>query len=284
MRSRRLRWLLFVVPVAIALVLGLAAANRFAGPFPPRTITIATGREEGAYYAFATEYQKLIARQGFRLKIVPGAGSVETLERLKAGEVMVGLVQAGTASATDAESLVSLASLFYEPLWVFRHKSVRASNLSDLRGRRLAVGEEGSGARMLALQLLRDNDVTTANSTLLALGPADAEAALAAGRIDAGLFVMAPSAPIVLKLLRRTDVELMSERRARARTVPGIPMPQPYRQTSARARASSQAHQPRRAAGRSDEDARGGSDRVVVIRVARAGPSRPVRPWSRVLL
>ena len=48
MRSRRLRWLLFVVPVAIALALGLAAANRFAGPFPPRTITIATGREEGA--------------------------------------------------------------------------------------------------------------------------------------------------------------------------------------------------------------------------------------------
>ena len=57
--------------------------------------------------------------------------------------------------------------------------------------------------------------------------------------------------------------------------------PQPQ-QTSAHARARSHAQRPRRAAGRSDEDARGGSDRVVVIRVARAGPSRPVRPWSRV--
>jgi TRAP transporter TAXI family solute receptor len=177
---------------------------------------MATGREDGAYYAFATEYQKLIARQGFRLRIVPGAGSVETLERLKAGEAMAGFVQAGTASASDAESLVSLASLFHEPLWVFHRKDVRVNDLSDLRGRQLAVGEEGSGARMLALQLLRDNDVTAANSTLLPLGPAEAEAALAAGRVDAALFVMAPSAPLVPKLLRRTDIELMSERRARA--------------------------------------------------------------------
>ena len=47
---------------------------------------------------------------------------MEALERLKAGEVMVGLAQAGPASASDAESLVSLASLFYEPLWVFHRK------------------------------------------------------------------------------------------------------------------------------------------------------------------
>ena len=216
MPSRRLRWLVFVVPVAIALLLGLAAANRFAGPFPPRTIRIATGREQGAYYAFATEYQKLIARQGFRLEIVPGAGSVQTLERLKAGEVTVGLVQAGTIPASDAEGLVSLASLFHEPLWVFHRKSAHVGYLSDLRGGRLAVGEEGSGTRVLALQLLRDNDVTAENSTLLALGPAEGEAALAAGRVDAAFFVMAPSAPLVLELLGRPDLELMSERRARA--------------------------------------------------------------------
>ena len=215
-RSRRLRWLVFLVPVLVALLLGLAAANRFAGPFPPRTIKIATGREEGAYYAFATEYQKLIARQGFRLVIVPGAGSVQTLERLKAGDVTIGLLQAGTTSASDAESLVALASLFHEPLWVFHHKSLRVTHLSDLRGRRLAVGEEGSGTRLLALQVLRDNDVTDATATLLSLGPAEAEAALAAGRVDAAILVMAPSAPLVLKLLRRPDVELMSERRARA--------------------------------------------------------------------
>jgi hypothetical protein len=198
--------------VVVALTSGLVVANRFAGPLPPRTLTMSTGREDGAYYQIATEYRRLLARQGFRLTLRPGAGSVQTLQRLAAGEVDVGFVQGGTSGGRH-ERLTSLGSLFYEPLWVFHRKAIRLGYLSDLKGRRLAVGEEGSGTRALVLQLLRDSGVTGSNSTLLGLPNREAEVALVQGRVDAACFVISPRAELVLRLLRDPGIELMSERR-----------------------------------------------------------------------
>lgn len=217
--GKRLAYLVLVVTLALAVAAGLAAANHFKGPLPPRQIVISTGREGGAYYEFAREYQHLLSREGFTLEIRPGPGSIATLERLAAGEATVGFVQGGAAQSVDATRLRALATVFYEPLWVFRRTTPPpVTYFSDLRGRRLAVGEEGSGTRLLALQLLAENGVTPVNTTLLPLTNVEAEAALAAGRVDAAFFVLAPRAQSVLRLLRRPDLELMSERRVLAFT------------------------------------------------------------------
>jgi TRAP-type uncharacterized transport system substrate-binding protein len=200
------------VTVAVALLLGLLVANRFAGPLPPRRLVIATGREDGAYYRYALEYQRVLASQGFQLDIRTGPGSVATLQWLTAGDVDAGFVQGGTAPA-DTAGVTALGSVFYEPLWMFYRKDLRVSYLSDLRGRRLAVGEDGSGTLQLALRLLSDNDVTDANTRLLRLGGQAAETALASGEIDAAFFVVAPRADVVHRLLANRDIELMSERR-----------------------------------------------------------------------
>lgn len=198
--------------VVVALVLGALVANRFAGPLPPRRLVISVGREDGAYYGYALEYQRILASQGFRLDVEPGPGSVATLRRLAAEEVDAGFVQGGTAP-TEAGSVTALGSLFYEPLWIFYRKALRVSYLSQLRGRRLAVGEEGSGTRELVLRLLSDNDVTGGNTRLLALGGTDAETALMSGDIDAAFFVIAPRAELIHRLFANPAVELMSERR-----------------------------------------------------------------------
>ena len=185
------------LPVLVALTVGVAAVNRFAGPLPPRTFSMSTGREGGAYHQFALEYRRLLARQGFTLVIEPGPGSVETVRRLRRGEVTVGFVQGGTADDSDAEQLVSLASVFYEPLWIFHRRSLRVTSLGELRGRRVAAGEEGSGTRALALQLLAASRVTPQNTDVLALTNDDAEARLRDGRIDAAIFVISPRAAVV---------------------------------------------------------------------------------------
>src|SRR5262249_21539794 len=206
------------LPLLLALAVGLHAVNRFAGPLPPRTFSISTGREGGAYHQFALEYRRLLARQGFTLVIEPGPGSVATLHRPRRGESPGGFVPGATAADADAEQLVSLASLFYEPLWIFHRRPLRVTSLGELRGRRVAAGEDGSGTRALALQLLADSQVTPQNTSLLALDNDEAEAQLRNGRIDAALFVASPRAQVVERLLRHPAVELMSERRHRAYT------------------------------------------------------------------
>jgi TRAP-type uncharacterized transport system substrate-binding protein len=53
--------------------------------------------------------------------------------------------------------LTSLASLYFEPLWVFHRSDLRLTRLTDLRGKRIAVGAEQSGTKAIAMQLLADN-------------------------------------------------------------------------------------------------------------------------------
>src|SRR6266446_8852631 len=211
--------LAYVIVPVLALALGVfAVLNRLVEPLPPRRVTFSAGRENGAYHTFAKEYARLAKADGFTVDILTGAGSVETLKRLASGQAMAGFVQGGTAEAAPTDGLLSLGSLYYEPVWLFHRRTQPLHGLPDLRGRRIQVGEEGSGIRPLAVRLLRDSGVTQQNSTLLALTSEGAAAALETGRIDAAFFIMAPSVPLVRHLLLSPAVSLWSVRRTIAYT------------------------------------------------------------------
>lgn len=215
MRAPRRQWFRGAVigfTLLVALGIGVAIANKFAGPLPPRRLVMSTGREDGAYYRHALKYRRVLAQQGFTLDIQPGPGSIATLQRLATGEVDVGFVQGGTAPS-DAGGVTALGSVFYEPLWIFYRKGLRVSYLSELRGRRLAVGEEGSGTRALVVRLLAANDVTPDNASLLPLGGVAAETALTSGRVDVAFFIVSPLADLVPRLLTNPEIALMTDRR-----------------------------------------------------------------------
>jgi len=201
--------------VTIAIIfLSFLIAYQFVDPPPPKEISMATGREGGGYYKFSLQYQKQLAEQGFHLEIQPTAGSIEVLQKLKSGEASIGLVQGGTAKEVEGiEGLQSLASLFYEPVWVFHRKDQPIQYLFELRGKRIAVGENGSGTKPLAMQLLNFNHVTPDNSSFLNLSSRKAAAKLAAGEIDAAFFVTSPKASVIAELLSNPEIELLSFRR-----------------------------------------------------------------------
>jgi TRAP transporter TAXI family solute receptor len=204
------------VPLAVLVLAGFALAYRYVDPAPPRKIRIAAGVEEGAYTASARRYARILARDGLTLEVVTTSGSVDNLRLLQAeqGGVNVAFVQGGTAPP-DAKDLMALASVFLEPLWVFVRADLRVRLLADLKRRRVAVGVEGSGTRMLALQLLQANGVTDP-VLFLPLGGRDAVNALLSGRVDAAMFVTARPVPMLEPLLRASTVRLLSMARADA--------------------------------------------------------------------
>jgi TRAP transporter TAXI family solute receptor len=202
--------------LALIVVLGFLVTYHFVEPPPPKTVRIATGSKEGAYYAFGQRYARLLARDGITLEVVSTAGSVENLDLLKRSEVSIALVQGGTATDADKEQLQSLGSLFLEPVWVFYRKQAPIKRLSDLKAKRVAVGAAGSGTYLLATQLLSADGVTDSNTTLLRENPAEAAPSLTEGKIDAVFFVASPEAPLVRKLLQEPAVALVSFERAPA--------------------------------------------------------------------
>src|SRR5919202_1052705 len=98
--------------LAIVIAIAFVATYQFVPPAPPKTVRLATGGRDGAYYAFAQRYAPSLARDGIRLDVVPTAGSVQNLELLKRGEVTLALVQGGAASGGDRQQLQSLGSVF----------------------------------------------------------------------------------------------------------------------------------------------------------------------------
>ena len=218
-KSRLTRWKAWGVLVLVLLLAG-AASPWLMAPQYPTHLVIATGRPDGAYYAFAEQYRDILARDGVTLEIRATAGSIENRKLLQAadGQVSLAFIQGGT-TPSGTTGLQALASLYREPLWVFTRGDAAFSRLTQLRGRRIAVGPEGSGTRAIAEMLLEQNGVKTgdaAGTTLVSLGGQDAAQALRNGDVDAAFFVVAPRAALVHDLLSDRRVHLMDFRRAAA--------------------------------------------------------------------
>ncbi len=202
--------------LALVVIIGFMVTYRYVGAPPPKVIRIATGAKNGAYYAFAQQYARLLKNDGIVLEVVSTAGSLENVELLKKGEVSLALVQGGSATADDKERLQSLGSLFLEPVWVFTRKQKSIKRLTDLKGKRMAVGAAGSGTYLLAVQLLAATGLTESNTTLVRADSAQAIALLSQGGIDAAFFVASPEAPIIHSLFEQLGLELLSFEQARA--------------------------------------------------------------------
>ncbi|MBL8669835.1 MAG: ABC transporter substrate-binding protein [Alphaproteobacteria bacterium] len=205
-------------PIVLLIVAGFVLTFRFVQPLPPSTIRMAAGAAGGAYAAAAQRYREILARDGITLEIVETKGAVENLKLLAAkdGGIDVALVQGGIGTAEAPEAIVSVASIFFEPIWVFVRGQRPTWRVAELVGRRIAIGPEGSGTRTAALQLLAANAIDSRNADLREIGGADAAAALREGSIDAAFFVSAKPSEAMLSLLRVPNVALLNFERAEA--------------------------------------------------------------------
>ena len=163
---------------------------------PPNSLTITSGPPGSSYERIAQRYRDILSSNGVTLKILPSGGSVENLSRLSDRKfgVDIGFVQTGPTINEKGAKLYSLGSISYQPLLIFYRSSAPVRLLSDLTGKRLAVGAVGSGTRTLAMTLLQTNGVSAdATTTFLDLDAESAAKALLEGQVD-GVFLMGDSA------------------------------------------------------------------------------------------
>lgn len=195
----------------------LLVAYQFIEPSPPRELTIATASKDGAYYSFAQRYKSKFADLGITLKVLETSGSVENLDLLSKGQVELAFLQGGIASSDDFPEIRGLASVYLEPLWIFARRDLPVNTLHDLKGRRVGIGEEGSGTRKITQQLLDDNQLTD-KLEMLPLGAKKGAQQLLQNEIDALFVVTRAGSEIVQNLLSDSRVDLISLRRTEAYT------------------------------------------------------------------
>jgi TRAP-type uncharacterized transport system substrate-binding protein len=205
---------------AVLVAAGLAFAWQFVDPAPPDTVTLATGDADGAYHAYGKRYQAILARQGINVELIETAGSPENLALLKDPEsgVQLGFLQSGLATRDD-EGLYSLASLYYEPLWLFAGDTEDADEpllVDEIADLRIAAGEPESGTRTIVRQLLAANGIQPADIALVDAEPDTSMDLLLDGEVDIAVLVAGPESPAVKALAAREGISARSMTRAPA--------------------------------------------------------------------
>ena len=207
-------------PTLLLIAAVCALAYWLVDPAPPRQVRLSTGQDNSAYEEFGKKYAATLARHGVKVGLQPSLGSQENLQRLNSGTTDIAFVQSGSTEHADAErhGLISLGSLFTEPVWLFLREDKAVTELTQLRGMKINLGPEGTGVPGLFRQLLAVNGVEPNELTVSALQNTPATVELLEGRIDGLVFSSAPEAPLIQMLLQTPGIRLFDFSQAEAYT------------------------------------------------------------------
>ena len=155
----------------------------------PRHVVLASGLKDGLYHQHSQRYKQILAREGVTVeeRLTGGAEENEQLLHNPKSGVDVAFMHGGIVRPQDRGNLTMLMALYYEPLWIFYRGPAMLTQLDELRGKQVAIGSPGSGARAFVEPLLAANGITGSNTRLSPLVNLEALRALQRGEIDAAL-------------------------------------------------------------------------------------------------
>ncbi len=208
-----LPWFLAFI-VTIFLVIWLW---RYIEPPPPREVCFAAGKKEGRYYKLAIRYSEALYKKGLVVNVIETDGTRENLKLLNDGLCDIGFAQGGVGSPEIFPNVRSLASLFYEPLWILLSKGSGVEYIGDLKGKKVSIGTINSGTYSLALKLLNLNGLNSSNTDLLTLDAKTAVDKLLKREIDA-VFIVISADSVLLRNFLKNGLEILDIKRVRAYT------------------------------------------------------------------
>ncbi|MBO6562990.1 MAG: TAXI family TRAP transporter solute-binding subunit [Nisaea sp.] len=154
----------FTFGIAAALVAGaaLVGATQGASAAEQKFITIGTGGVTGVYYPTGGAICRLVNKgrkeHGIRCSVESTGGSIYNINTIRAGELDMGVAQSdwqyhaynGTSKFADAGAFKDLRAVFSvhaEPVTILARRDAGVKNITDLKGKRLNIGNAGSGTR-----------------------------------------------------------------------------------------------------------------------------------------
>ena len=204
-------------PIILLIIGAFYFTAQFIQPSPKKEITIATGAKDGNYYKTALVYKNLLEKDNVKVNILTSEGSIDNIKILKENKADVAFIQNGTITSADTSNIKSLASIYYEPLWVFyRNEGYTVDYMIQFISKKIAVGTIGSGTKDLADKILKDNGINEQNSTILNYNTKEAKEKLEKGEIDVIFIVSSHNSEVVKELLADPKINLFSFKRARA--------------------------------------------------------------------
>jgi TRAP-type uncharacterized transport system substrate-binding protein len=200
------------VIAAIFCIAGISwLALEYFVPSPPSQVTIATGAKGSTFDYFGQQYRERFARAGVKLNLRETEGALENLALLQdpRSGVQIAFETGGISDSNQAPDLLSLGLIFNVPFWIFYSSAQPLNDLSQLKGKRIAGGPEGSGSQYAAERILSKANINSKTATLLPFSGDAAVDALNDDKVDVALIVGGSDAPDVRALLTNPRIQVM---------------------------------------------------------------------------
>ena len=194
----------------------------------PESITIGTGGENGLYYPTGSAICNLVNRtrpqDGLRCLVQSTAGSVYNLNRVRSGELSLGIAQSDAqfhamhgliefAEQGPDEKLRAVFSLHGEPFTVVARADSGIKTFDDLKGKRVNIGNPGSGQRATLEVLMAAKGWTRSDFALSTeLKPAEQSQALCDNKVDAIVYTVGHPNSSILEATLACDSVLVEVR------------------------------------------------------------------------
>ena len=207
------RWQLFkAFATAVGIVGMVSLILIYLFPAPPSKVTMATAFKGSSFEYYGRQYREIFARSNVDLELLPTSGAAENMKLLQdpRSGVDFSLMVSGVSDGKHAPGLLSLGTVYNNPYWIFYSSNEPFDRLSQLMGKRIAVGPEGSGTRSSAVQILGKGGVNSETATFLPFAGTAAVEAINDGKVDAIWILGAPDATAVKSLLQNPKVRIMS--------------------------------------------------------------------------
>ncbi len=206
----------------LSLIVGL-------GPAPAQAentfVTIGTGGVTGVYYPTGGAICRLVNKSrkehGIRCSVESTGGSVYNLNAIRAGELDMGVAQSdwqyhaynGTSQFKDAgpdKDLRAVFSVHPEPFTVVARADAGIKTFADLKGKRVNIGNPGSGQRGTMEELMAAMGWTNDDFKLASeLKPDEHSKALCDNKIDAFVYTVGHPAGNIQEAASSCDVVLV---------------------------------------------------------------------------
>jgi uncharacterized protein len=185
---------------------GLALADGTAAQAQQKFFTIGTGGVTGVYYPAGGAICRLVnadrKTHGLRCSVESTGGSIYNINAIAQGEMEIGVAQSdwqyhaynGTAGQFEGKPIKQIRAMFSlhpEPFTVLARKDSGIKNFEDMKGKRVNIGNPGSGQRATMDVVLKAKGWTTADFSLASeLKPAEQSQALCDNKVDAIVYTV----------------------------------------------------------------------------------------------
>lgn len=199
--------------LALGVLTLLLVGIYFIEPFPPRKMQIVYSGSDSGYALIAKEQQEYLHERGITLTTLGAKSSKQSailLAEVNSG-VDAAFIQGGVLDKKLAESIESLGSVSYEPVWIFYNKRIekKLDRFKDLANFKVGIGPKDAGTWAVAKQLFSLNNIDIDSSANFKSDTYENNLAdFLSGKLDAVINVNPHIDPVVYRLLHEPSASL----------------------------------------------------------------------------